>query len=262
MNVLASIGAGLIGQARGLAHLVSVVATAVRLAARPRYWRPTVRDVLARQIYFTGIEAVRWAGGVGVLVGVAVVAQAQVWLHKAGQSALIGPLLVAVVIRELGPLLTNFIVIGRSGTAIASELAAMRINGEIRVLDAQGMDPFTYLVVPRVIGVMLSVFCLTIVFLAVSFAGGFLAGALAGLTPGQPGLFADTVLKAVSPSDALNVLAKTLIPGAFTGAICCIEGLSVEGAATEIPKAAGRAVLRSVGALFLVSALVSVMTYL
>ena len=255
-------GARVVAPIRDAAHLVAVAWTSVALAVRPRYWPDTARDVLARQILFTGVEGVRFISLVALVIGISVVVQAQVWLSRFGQSALAGPLLVAVVIRELGPLLTNFLVIGRSGTAITTELAIMRVNGEIRVLDAQGLDPFTYLVMPHVIGVMVSVFCLTIVFICVSFASGFLSALLMGAAPGGPGLFLHAVLNAITPADVFNVLAKTVVPGLLTGAICCSEGLGVEGAMSEVPQAAGRAVLRSVGALFISSALVSIMTYL
>ena len=167
-----------------------------------------------------------------------------------------------VIVRELGPLLVNFVVIGRSGTAIATELGNMKVSGEVRILDAQGLDPFTYLVLPRVLGVAVSVFCLTIIFIVVSFISGYLSGGLLGVNPGRPLFFFRSVFKAVSPSDVFNLLAKTIIPGILTGIICCMEGLSVSTSITEVPQATTRAVVRSVTALFIVSALVSVFTYI
>jgi len=262
MSFVAGIGRRLVGRWKSAAYLAGVMATAAAMAVRRSYWTHPVRDVLARQVFFTGVEAVRFVAMVAGVVGIAVVLQAQVWLTRFGQSALVGPLLVTVVVRELGPLLTNFVVIGRSGTAIASELAGMRANREMRVLEAQGLDPFTYLVVPRVLGVTISVFSLTVVFLAVSFASGFLCGVLLGVQPPTPTMFMDGIMKAISPADVINVLAKTILPGMATGAICCIEGFSIEGAVTEVPQAAGRAVIRSVAVLFVISAVVSVLTYL
>ena len=81
-------------------------------------------DVLMRQILFTGFDAWRFISMIALLVGVAVVMQAQLMLTKLGLSEKLGTILVAVVIREVGPLLTNFAVIGRSGNAMASEMAA------------------------------------------------------------------------------------------------------------------------------------------
>jgi len=141
-------------------------------------------------------------------------------------------------------------------------LGNMNVHGEVRVLDAQGLDPFTYLVIPRVLGVALSVFCLTIVFVVVSFISGYLSGLLLGAGSGRPGVFFSSVIGAISPSDVFNLLAKTWIPGLLTGAICCVEGLSISAAMTEVPQAATRAVVHSITALFITSALVSLLTYL
>jgi phospholipid/cholesterol/gamma-HCH transport system permease protein len=261
MKFIGRFGAGLIGQLKTAMYVAATVWSAVRLGLSPRHWPATVRNVLSRQILFTGVEAIRFISLIAFVVGISVVLQAHVWLNKVGQSALVGPLLVVVVIRELGPLLTNFLVIGRSGTAITAELATMRVNGETGVLDAQGLDPFVYLVLPRVIGVMTSVFCLTIIFIVVSFASGFLCAVLTGTAQEGLGSFARAVFAALAPADVVNVLAKTILPGLLTGTICCTEGLSIQGAATEVQQAAGRAVIKSVGALFVASVLVSVLTY-
>ncbi|OGV44654.1 MAG: hypothetical protein A2X46_03590 [Lentisphaerae bacterium GWF2_57_35] len=246
-----------------LRHLVAVVCAVLQVAVTARGWPRTVRNVLARQVLFTGYEAVRFVSVVAIMVGISVVVQAQVWLTRVGQSALLGPVLVTVVIRELAPLLANFIVIGRSGTAISTELGNMNVNGEVRVLDGLGLDPFTYLVLPRVMGVAISVFCLTIIFIVVSFISGYVFGLLAGIpSSAHPALFFNSVMRAIQPADVFNLLAKTWIPGLLTGTICCMEGLSVRTAVTEVPQAATRAVVQSITALFVFSALVSLLTYM
>lgn len=262
MNWIARTGEEALARWGSLARVVSVIWAVLCVSVRPAAWPRTVRNVLARQVLFTGYEAARFVALVAAMVGISVVVQAQVWLTKAGQAAMIGPVLVAVIVREAGPLLTNFIVIGRSGAAIAAELANMNVNGEVKTLDAQGLDPFAYLVIPRVLGVALSVFCLTVVFIVVSFVGGYACGLLFGANMGKPLLFVNSVIGAVRPADVFNLFAKTLVPGLLTGAICCIEGLSVNVAVTEVPQAATRAVVRSITALFISSALVSLLTYL
>src|SRR4029079_19157365 len=96
------------------------------------------------------------------------------WTGKARQSQLLGPLLVAVVARELGPLLTNIVVIVRSSSAMATELGVLKIAGEVGGLEDHGRDQILHLIMPRVLGVALSTFCLTIVFILVAFASGYL----------------------------------------------------------------------------------------
>ncbi len=262
MRWVGHIGGHTIAKWRSLRYLLAVAWGVLVVAVKPRHWRRTVRNVLARQILFTGYDATRFVSLIAFMVGISIVVQAQVGLTAVGQSQLLGPILVAVVIREVGPLLTNFVVIGRSGTAIATELGNMKVSGEVHMLDAQGLDPFVYLVMTRVLGVAVSVFCLTVIFVAVSFVSGFFIGALLGVTPMDPLRFIDTVLGALTKSDVLNLLIKTFVPGILTGVICCTEGLGVGTATTEVPQAATRGVVRSITALFVTSAIVSVVTYL
>jgi phospholipid/cholesterol/gamma-HCH transport system permease protein len=158
-------------------------------------------------------------------------------------------------------LLVNFIVIGRSATAMAAELAGMKVRDEIDVLDAQGLDPFLYLVLPRAVAFAVSVFCLTLVFVVVALGSGYLCGAFLGTGPGDPNIFVNSVLRGVVPGDVATLMAKTLIPGLLTGVIAALEGLSIEGVATDIPQAVTRSVFRSNLAVINVSVIVSVLTY-
>lgn len=136
------------------------------------------------------------------------------------------------------------------------------MNGEVRALEAQGGDPFPHFVMPRVLGVALSTFCLTIVFIFVAFANGFLFAAWTGQGSRDVLLFADTVSSAVQPKDVFNIIAKSILPALFASATCCISGLGVGGAVTEIPQEAERALTRSITGLFVISAAVSLLTYL
>src|SRR4051812_23374009 len=178
---LAAVGSFAVDRLRRQRYLAAVLLAVAVMAVRPRTWRRTVRYVLSRQILFTGAEAAGFTCRVAFLVGISIVVQAELWVRKVGQSQLLGPLLVAVVVREVGPLVTNLIVIGRSGNAIAAELGHMKFRGEVRVLDAQGVDPLGYLVVPRVVAMMGSVLCLTVVFIAVSLFSGHVVAQLLGV---------------------------------------------------------------------------------
>ncbi len=260
-SFLASVGEGAIARSSGILRVVSVVWGVLTIAFQPRYWPPTVRSVLGRQILFTGIDAMGLVFLIALMTGVSVVTQSQVWLGKIGQSELIAPLLVAVIVRELGPILVNLVVIARSGTAVATELAGMRVRGETGVMDALGLDPFVYLVLPRVAGMALSVLGLTVFFVAVSFSSGYIFGLLLGVTPADPGRFIGGVLGVITPRDVLGFLGKTLIPPAAVASICCLEGFGIRGSVNEVPQAATRAVVRSIAATLLISVLISILTY-
>ncbi len=228
-------------------------------AARPSNWPCTVRNVLARQIYFTGIQALTIVAIMGLTVGISVVTQAGVWLSKVNQTDLFGPLISTVIIQNLGPLLVNFVVIGRSGTAIATELANMVINREVKLLDSQGIDPFVYLVAPRVLGTAIAVLSLTLVFIALALTGGYSFGVLFDIAAVRNVPFIQSVFSPIQPLDWLSFMAKTLIPSFATAAICCVEGLSAKPVITAVPQAGTRAVVRSMGTLFVISGLISLL---
>lgn len=262
MFAVTSIGKGAIELYNRLCRLASISAAVINLAVRPSSWTRPTRVVLARQIIFTGYDAIGFVVMVAVLTGISVVVQAQVWMGRLGQSELLGPLLVTVIVREVGPLLVSFIVIGRSATAMAAELAGMKVRREVDVLDAQGLDPLAFLVMPRAIAMAFCVFGLVMFFILFSFLSGYLSGAFLQTGPTDPAIFTRSVMRGVAQADFFNVLAKTLLPGLVTGVIASSEGLSVEGVATDVPQAVTRTVTRSILAVLVISVIVSILTYM
>jgi phospholipid/cholesterol/gamma-HCH transport system permease protein len=260
-KTLARLGAYACEQTRGVQYLAAVLGTTLFLSPQPRRWQRTVRDVFARQFFSFGVESVRFILILAVLVGISVVAQLSVWTGKLGQSHKLGPLLVVVVARELAPLFANFVLIVRGGSAIATELGLMKVGGEVRVMEAQGVEPLLFLVMPRVLAMALAALCLTVLFVVAAFASGYGFGAFFGVANMDSEAFLISAFKAVHPFDAIGILVKCLLPALLTGVICSTEGLSVEGGVTQVPLAAKRALARSLFALFVTSTLVSLFTY-
>lgn len=260
-KTLAGIGIVVLEQWRGMLYLAAVLGATLFFGAQPKRWGRVVRGVFARQFFSFGVESVRFILILAVLVGVSVVVQLEIWTGRLGQSQKLGPLLVVVVARELGPLFANFVLIVRGGSAIATELGVMKVGGEVRVLDAQGLQPLLFLVMPRVLAMALSAFCLTVIFVFVAFASGYAFCVFFGHTSLSPAVFLITVFKAVHPFDAIGFLVKCLLPALLTGVICSTEGLSVDGGVMQVPVAAKRALARSLFTLFVTSALVSLLAY-
>jgi phospholipid/cholesterol/gamma-HCH transport system permease protein len=245
-----------------LRHAAAVIATVFCVGIQPRYWARMARNKFARQVLAIGVEPLWFVSAVALLVGISVVVQLTFWAAQAGQSQLVGPLLVTVVARELGPVLINLVVIIRSGSVMITELAVLKINGEIPKLEAEGIDPFSFLVLPRILAMAVSTFCLTIVFILVAFASGYAFAAWSGKGTRDLFLFTDTLSSAIQPKDVFNVVAKSTLPALFAGASCCIGGLGVGHTVAGIPPATQRALTRSVAGLFVISAAVSLLTYL
>ncbi len=220
--------------------------------------RPVVREVLWRQVYFTAVRATPFTLLLAFLVALAVAAQSP--YSAAAGGDVLGKVLVATLVRELAPLLTAWIVIARSGTAIAAELATMRIEGEVDALVGMGIDPFEYLVVPRVLGAAVAVASLTVVFLAVSVgASAVLSPALGGPAPN---VLLAHVTGALRPADAVALLAKTIVPGTAIAAIACHEGFRASRSTTQIPPAVTAAGVRAFTLVFVWNTVVTALLYL
>jgi phospholipid/cholesterol/gamma-HCH transport system permease protein len=262
MRSIGRLGEAVWAQSDELRHAAAVIGTVLYRSVLPRFWARPVQNLFARQVLAVGVEPVGFVGGLAVVVGISVVVQLAFWTGEAGQSELLGALLVAIVMREAGPILINIVVIVRSSSAMATELGVLKISGEVRRLEAEGADPFLHLVMPRVLGAAVATFCLTIVFILVVFASGFLFGAWLGTGSRDVWFFTNSVLHALRPRDIAGIVAKSILPALFTSASCCIGGLGVRGSFANIPRATQRALTRSIAGLFVISAVVSLLTYL
>lgn len=216
-------------------------------------------DVLLKQIYFTGFQAIPIISWIAVILGLVIVTQSLSILPKVGGEHMIGTVLVWVVIRELGPVFAAVIVIARSGTAIAAELGSMRISREITALEVMGIDPMRYLVMPRVIGTAASVFVLTFYFETVTILGGYL---LAGF--GKRVAFAVYISSVLESMGFLEVgasLLKSVLFGLIIGVVCAAHGLMVEKSITRIPQETTNAVIGSLRLVFVMDAVITFMFF-
>jgi phospholipid/cholesterol/gamma-HCH transport system permease protein len=258
MKLLARIGRRVIHSFRGIARATSIYTGALRLALLPRCWTRPVREQLGRQILFTGIEGIPIISLFGALAGLMLVAHGNLWLRRFGQTDLFGPLVLGLLVRGLAPLAAVLIVISRSGTAIVTEMATLRNHRQVLFLDALGLDPMIMLVMPRIIGVSISVFLLAVVMTVVAVVVGVGCAPLMGSEGDTARRLLVRLLEAVSVADVPMLLLKTLLPGGITATICCTQGLDISGTVTEIPQAATRAVVRSMGWSAIVVALITV----
>ena len=208
--------------------------------------------IAVNQVRFTAVHAVGLVTLLSGILSFLVISQATRELGRFGATDYIGTLIVVAIVRELGPLLTALIVVGRSGTAIAAELATNQVLGEVRALEAMGIDPKQYLVLPRFLGSLVGIFALLVLFDVVAIMAGFAAARFNGL-PG-PRYF-QIVLESLSSRDVWLTVFKGLAFGAIVGVVPSYFGLSVRRAPTEIPIAASRAVVAAIVGIFLCSAL-------
>lgn len=260
-RVAEGLGRTAVARLRAVATVAGTAAAITWAAIRPGSWRRTVRGALVLQVLRSGVQALGIVCVLGAALGVLIVVQYQVWVGRYIQTQLLSAAMVVVVVRELGPLLVNFVIIARSGSAVAQELGLMHAAGETRVLQGLGLDPLAYLVLPRVAGLVISTACLTLVLIAACFAAVYAIGPWVGVKTGPALEFVQGCLANVTPADVSNLLVKCTVPPLITGTVCCLEGLSAGDTIADASRAATRAVTRSIILLFAVSAVVSVATY-
>jgi phospholipid/cholesterol/gamma-HCH transport system permease protein len=218
-----------------------------------------IYQVVRMQVRFTALDALPLTMVTALLMGGITLIQVFGQLSSYGAEGYLSQLLAKLVIRELGPLLVGVIVIGRSGTAIAAEMASMKLSGEVDTLIATGMNPIQYLLVPRMLGGVISVFTLIVFFDATALLGGFL------LAWSRLPLSLASFLNGLGGVIGARELAITLLKGiAFGGAIpllCASYGLRVSRSATEIPQAVTKAAVASLLMVFFAGALLSAALY-
>lgn len=217
------------------------------------------RIVFYRQILFTGYEALKLINFIGLAIGATIIIQGITLLDNFGQSEFVYNILIIIITKELGPILTAFIIIARSGTAIATELGNMVVNHEVEALDSIGIDPISYLVVPRVLGVVVSIFCLSVYFNLAGLLGGYLISTfISALSFAE---FAANLINKLTFLDIITSQVKSLFFGFIVAIISCYHGLRVEYATTEVPQRTIKAVVSSLTWIIIIDILITIIVY-
>ncbi len=197
---------------------------------------------IVSQILFTGVEAFWMIGAVAFVCGVTVVIQALANMPKFGVSEYFGKILVAVIVRELGPFFTSIIIIGRSGSALAVYIANMKTTREVAALEMMGINPVQFLVMPAFVGMIVSMVGLSVYFDLIGILGGI---TIASLTVNQPfDIFFGKVIEALTPIDIFLSIGKNILFGGFIAIISSYYGLCASNI-REVPRAARKAVVSS-----------------
>ena len=175
------------------------------------------------------------------LVGFVMAYQAARQLALFGANIYAADLVGLSVPRELAPLMTAIIIVGRSGAAYAAELGTMRVSDEIDALRTMGFAPVPYLVVPRIVALVVVSPVLTLLGDVIGVIGGVVVGqASLGITPAG---FLAELRTAVEASDVWTGLCKSVAFGAAIALIACQHGLATRGAASGVGRGTTRTVV-------------------
>jgi phospholipid/cholesterol/gamma-HCH transport system permease protein len=237
-------------QGLGAFALITLGVMVSKFGASPRVIHPLVRAHLAR----SGLRLLPMTMFVSVALGLVVIGQTVSLLSRVNANQFLGTVMVTVVVRELGPLLTALIVLSRTGTANVIELGTARALGEVEGLEALGIDPIHYFVVPRVVGMALSIFALTVYLIIGALLSGYLWAFLQDV-PLRPGDYFAQLAGSLRALDFVALALKSSLFGAIIAAVTCYHGLAQPLRLEEVSAATIRAVAQSIILCMLLDAL-------
>jgi len=206
----------------------------------------------------SGANAVGITALLGFLIGLILAFQSAVAMRKFGAEIFAADLVTISLFRELGPLLTAFVLASRSGSAFAAELGTMKVNEEIDALTTMGLDPVGFLVVPRVIA---AVFVTPLLTMFNNFFGLIGCGLVMTSIGFAPVAVLNQIREAAYLGDLFGGLVKTLVFGTLIAGIGCLRGLQTGTGASAVGDSATRAVVSSIVAIVMADGVFAVGYY-
>lgn len=177
----------------------------------------------------------------GLFTGMVLALQGVTLFGRFGATNLVGSVIGATIVRELGPVLAALLVAGRCGSAITAELGSMRVTEQIDAYVVEGTDVFKKLLVPRFLACMFSLPLLTVVADAVGMAGGFFIVATG--TDLNANYYWHSIVDFLELQDLAIGLFKPLFFGLIIASIACHVGMETRGGAEDVGISAKRAVV-------------------
>jgi phospholipid/cholesterol/gamma-HCH transport system permease protein len=207
---------------------------------RPGTGRVLVRRIILEQIYFTCVQALSLIIPIALIIGSMLIIQ---FTKVSGQYDL-GKTTVLLIVREFGPIITAFMIILRSATAVTIEIGYMNVLHEIEAIEMAGIDPMVLVCFPRLIGITSAVIFLFIVFDLVSIIGGY--ALVWSITQIPMENFLAQIAKAITGADLAVGIVKAVCFGVIITVISLSHGFNIKKQITDIPVGTSRAAVESV----------------
>jgi phospholipid/cholesterol/gamma-HCH transport system permease protein len=199
---------------------------------------------VVRHAYETGVQAIPVVAVIAFLIAIILAYIGSQQLRPFGAEIFTVDLVAIGVLRELGVLLTAIMVAGRTGSAYAAELGAMKLNEEVDALESLGLDPFEVLVLPRVLGLVIAMPLLTIIADAMGLAGGALLTMLLIDLPWSQ--FLTRLDSAIGATTFWAGLIKAPVFGVLIALTGTMRGLQVRESSRELGRLTTVAVVQSI----------------
>jgi phospholipid/cholesterol/gamma-HCH transport system permease protein len=251
LELAQKIGAGVLD---GLEYVGSLTTLSARAAyytfVAPFQGKPARVSKAFSQAMEAGVRALPILSLITFFIGLILALQAAYELRRFGAMSFVASAVALSMTRELGPLITAVIVIGRSGSAFAAEIGTMRVSEEIDALETMAIDPVGFLVAPKFVAMIVMVPCLTIWANFMGILGGSLFGVLKADFTFQRYIIAS--LDSLFLRDVLTGLVKSFMFGITITAVGCQEGFNTGGGAEQVGRSTTKAVVVSIFGVILV----------
>jgi phospholipid/cholesterol/gamma-HCH transport system permease protein len=178
-----------------------------------------------------GVNAFSIVALVCFLIGLVMAFQAAIPMQQYGAQLFVADLIVIAMFKELGPLMTAWVVNGRSGSAFAAELGTMKVNEEIDALTTMGLEPVRFLVVPKVLASFVMIPVLTIFGNLFGLIGGLVVMLSLGFTIVT---YVDQIVSAATYVMLLAGLIKSVVFAFIIAGVGCMEGLRTKTGASAV----------------------------
>jgi phospholipid/cholesterol/gamma-HCH transport system permease protein len=206
--------------------------------------RPPYRFyLLIEALEFIGVQSIFIVGLTGTFVGAVFGLQLADGFRQFGAENQVGSVVGLALSRELAPVFSALMITSRAGSAIATEIASMRVSNQIDALTTMSVNPVQYLILPRFIAGILAAPLMSLLFLLVGLGGAYFVGVqLMGL---DGGVFVERVKWYVDTGDVAQGLIKAAFFGGTLSLIACRQGFYASGGAVGVGRATNRAVVHS-----------------
>ena len=238
-NILQQIGEKTLKNVRSIGNVSIFFYKALKHSFTPKWYFRNILD----QLFKIGFLSLPVVGMTAIFTGGALALQIYIGSARWATTDTVPTIVVLGITRELGPVLTALMVAGRISSAIAAELGTMRVTEQIDALRTLSVNPFRYLIAPRIIASILSMPILTLIFDIIGVFGGYITSVISLDFNGA--VYIIKTFNFMKSEDVVSGLIKSIVFGLIVAIIGCYYGYNSKRGAEGVGKATTNAVVVS-----------------
>ncbi len=237
------------------------------LSADITYWsvvglfrkKGSPRNAVVGQSLLIGVDALGIISLLSLILGLIIALQSAAQLRQFGANIFVADLIAISMVREMGPMMTAIIIAGRSGSAIASEIATMKVTEELDALKMMALDPIRYVVVPKFHAITICMPLLVTMATLIGIAGGLIVAVV--YLDLSVVSYVNEAIQILTLKDVMVGLLKSVLFAWVIVIIASYYGFSVKGGAEGVGKVTTNSVVASIFWVIVLDAINSIIFY-